>query len=170
MQPPDVEIVACAVGKKAALFVAETRLYVSGTFYKFANHKHIKQQGNLAIPNSAVLRIGLTKTYSRRMLLLPMLFGCMTLIIKAIPSLEISIPIIKDIWSIGYTFWSVPYQDFLSNLCMLAFIATLPLYWLSYRNSLEVNTTQGRYLLYKDGMDSTDILEVIQAVTQQKNK
>ena len=70
-----------------------------------------------------------------------------------------SVDIIPDVWSIDLlpALWSLPFQDFLWKLCAVLCLLTIPLYWLSYRNDLEINTTQGRYLLPRKGMDGAQI-------------
>lgn len=43
------------------------------------------------------------------------------------------------------------------SLCGVLCLLTIPLYWLSYRRNIEINTTQGRFLLPKKGMKESDI-------------
>ena len=62
----------------------------------------------------------------------------------------------------------LPHQDFLWKLCAALCLLTIPLYWLSYRNDLEVNTTQGRYLLPRKGMDAAQIASFQREFTKMK--
>lgn len=130
---------------------------VSGGYYRYDLHKRRKESGIVTVDLLNVLRVGITKTYSRLMLLFPMCFGFAALGIKAIPSIGYEKEIIKDVYSVGVTLWSVPFQDELWKLCAILFLLTIPLYWLSYRNDLEINTTQGRYLLPRKGMEAAQI-------------
>ncbi len=119
-----------------------------------------------------VLRVGLTKTYSRLMFAFPMGFGLLTLFIRAIPALEVKKTFfeIEDVWdaSVGMTLWSLPHQDFLWKLCGVLCLLTIPLYWLSYRNDLEINTTKGRYLLPRKGMEAAQIASFQREFTRLK--
>ncbi len=141
---------------------------VSGDYYRYDLHKRVKVSGPVTVDLLNVLRVGFTKTYSRLMLAIPMCFGFLALGIKAIPAAEVSMDIIPDVWSVGHTFWSLPHQDFLWKLCGVLCLLTIPLYWLSYRSDLEINTTQGRYLLPRKGMGAAQITAFQREFTQAK--
>lgn len=115
-----------------------------------------------------ILRVGLTKTYSRCVYLLPMCLGFAALIIKSIPAIAVSFEIIPDVWSIDYTVWSVPFQDIAWEICGIACLLTIPLYCLSYRKDLEINSIKGRYLIPQNGMSTADIAAFQQAILQIK--
>lgn len=155
----------------SAVLTAET-VTLSGNYYRYDIHKRRKVSGTVTVDLLNVLRVGLTKTYSRLMLALPMCFGFAALGIKAIPSVEVKKTLLEipDVWSFspGVTFWSLPHQDFLWKLCAVLCLLTIPLYWLSYRNDLEVNTTQGRYLLPRKGMDAAQIASFQREFTKMK--
>ena len=146
---------ACSVGLTAEAVT------LSGNYYRYDIHKRRKVSGTVTVDLLHVMRIGLTKTYSRLMFLFPMGFGFAALGIKAIPAVEVKKTLLEipGVWSFspGATFWSLPHQDFLWKLCAVLCLLTIPLYWLSYRNDLEVNTTQGRYLLPRKGMGAAQI-------------
>lgn len=146
---------------------------VSGDYYRYDLHKRVKVSGSVTVDLLNVMRVGITKTYSRLMFLFPMCFGFAALLIKAIPSVGgYSVDIIPDVWSIDLlpALWSLPFQDFLWKLCAVLCILTIPLYWLSYRNDLEINTTQGRYLLPRKGMDGAQIAAFQQQFTLLKEE
>ena len=153
----------------SATLTAET-ITISGEYYYYIDHKRCKTSGIVTVKMNSVLRVGLTKTYSRLMFLFPMCFCFAALGIKAIPSVEVKKTFfeIEDVWdaSLGVTLWSLPHQDFLWKLCAVLCLLTIPLYWLSYRNDLEVNTTQGRYLLPRKGMDAAQIANFQREFTQ----
>ncbi len=130
---------------------------INGDYYRYDLHKRVKASEPVTVDLLNVLRVGFTKTYSRLMLAIPMGFGFLALGIKAIPAAEVSVDIIPDVWSVGYTFWSLPFQDIAWKVCGVLCLLSVPLYWLSYRNDLEINTTQGRYLLPREGMDAAQI-------------
>lgn len=130
---------------------------ISGTYYRYDLHKRWRVSGPVSVDLLDVLRVGMTKTYSRLMFMFPMCFGFAALIIKAIPAAEISYEIIPDVYSVGYTFWSVPFQDMAWKACAALCLLTIPLYWLSYRNDLEINTMKGRFLLPRKGMAPQEI-------------
>lgn len=132
-------------------------LTISGNYYRYDDHKRRKVSGTIKVDLLNVLRVGLTKIYSRLMFLFPMCFGFAALGIKALPSVGYEKEIIEDVYSVGLTLWSVPFQETAWKLCAVLCLLTIPLYWLSYRNDLEINTTQGRYLLPKKGMTPADI-------------
>lgn len=141
---------------------------VSGSYYRYDLHKRRKVSGSVTVDLLNVLRVGITRTYSRLALLVPMVFGFLALGIKSIPSIGYEKEIIQGVWSVGFTLWSVPFQDTAWKLCGVLCLLTIPLYWSSYRNDLEINTTQGRYLLPRKGMDAARIAAFQQAFTQAK--
>lgn len=145
---------------------------VRGNYYHYDVHKRRKVSGSVTVDLLNVLRVGITKTYSRLMLAFPMGFGLLALLIKAIPAIEVKKTFfeIPDVWdaSVGVTFWSLPHQDFLWKLCGVLCLLTIPLYWLSYQNDLEINTTQGRYLLPRKGMEAAQIASFQREFTRLK--
>ena len=142
---------------------------INGSYYRYDVHKRRKVTGSVTVDLLNVMRIGVTKTYSRLMFLFPMCFGFASLLIKAIPSAGYSVIIIPDVWEIElFSLWSMPFQDALWKLCAVACVLTVPLYWLSYRNDLEVNTTQGRYLLPQKGMDKGQVAMLQREFTRLK--
>ena len=144
----------------SAVLTAEA-VTVRGNYYRYDVHKRRKVSGSVTVDLLNVLRVGITRTYSRLMLAVPMGFGMLALLIRSIPAIEIKKTFfeIPDVWdaSVGVTLWSLPHQDFLWKLCGVACLLTIPLYWLSYRNDLEINTTQGRYLLPRKGMGAAQL-------------
>lgn len=159
-------------GTSCSAVLTPEAVTLSGNYYRYDIHKRRKVSGPVTMDLLHVMRVGLTKTYSRLMLAVPMCFGFAALVIKAIPAIEIKKTLfeIPDVWdfSPGTTFWSLPHQDFLWKLCAVLCLLTIPLYWLSYRNDLEVNTTQGRYLLPRKGMDAAQIASFQREFTQAK--
>ncbi len=153
----------------SAVLTAET-VTIGGDYYRYDLHKRRKVSGPVTLDLLNVLRVGITKTYSRLMLAIPMCFGFLALGIKAIPAAEVSVDIIPDVWSVGHTFWSVPFQDVAWKVCGVLCLATIPLYWLSYRNDLEINTTQGRYLLPRNGMEAARIAAFQREFTRLKEE
>lgn len=147
---------------------------VSGSYYRYDLHKRHKVSGSVTVDLLNVMRVGFTKTYSRLMLLVPSAFGMLAMLIKAFPAIELKKTFfeIEDVWdaSAGVTLWSLPYQDELWKVCAVLCVLTIPLYWLSYRNDLEVNTTGGRYLLPAKGMDKGRITFFQQAFTRLKEE
>lgn len=145
---------------------------INGSYYRYDLHKRRKVSGQVKVELLYVLRVGLTKTYSRLMLAVPMGFGFAALGIKAIPAIEIKKTFfeIEDVWdaSLGVTLWSLPYQDILWKLCAVLCLLSIPLYWMSYRNDLEINTTQGRYLIPRKGMEVAQIASFQREFTQLK--
>ena len=141
---------------------------INGSYYRYDLHKRRRVSVPVSVDLLNVMRVGLTKTYSRLMLAVPMCFGFAALGIKALPSVGYEKEIIEDVYSVGVTLWSVPFQDAAWKLCAVLCLLTIPLYWLSYRNDLEVNTTQGRYLLPRKGMDAAQIASFQRAFTQAK--
>lgn len=143
-------------GKRCSCSLTNDVVRAEGTYYRYAGHKRRKTTEPLTVQVSNVLRIGETKTYSRAMLAIPMCFGMLALFIRAIPILGIRFPI-PSLYYRGIIFWRLPHQvemfEVLGALCLL----TIPLYLLSYRKDLEINTTQGRFLLPQKGMKREDI-------------
>ena len=148
-------------GAVCSAVLTDEAVTVSGDYYRYDLHRRRKVSGSVTVDVLNVLRVGITKTYSRLKLAIPMCLGFLALGIRAFPSIEIKKTFfeIKDIWeaSAGVTLWSLPHQDFLWKLCGVLCLLTIPLYWLSYRNDLEINTTQGRYLLPQKGMEAAQI-------------
>lgn len=152
----------------ASLTVKHISIY--GSYYRYDLHKRRRVSGPMTVDLLDVLRVGLTKTYSRLMFLFPMCFGFAALIIKAIPAVEISYEVIPDVYSVGYTFWNVPFQDTAWKICAALCLLTIPLYWLSYRNDLEINTTKGRFLLPRKGMAPQEIVAFQREFTHLKEE
>ena len=143
---------------------------INGDYYRYDLHKRVKVSGPVAVDLLNVMRVGITKTYSRLMFAFPMGFGFAALLIKAIPSIGYEKDIIDDVWSVGITLWQLPLQETAWKLCAVLCLLTIPLYWLSYRNDLEINTTQGRYLLPRKGMDGAQIAAFQQQFTLLKEE
>lgn len=141
---------------------------VSGDYYRYDLHKRRKVSGPVTVDLLNVLRVGITKTYSRLMFAFPMGFGMLALFIKAIPSIGYEKEIVEDVYSVGVTLWSVPFQEEAWKLCAILCLLTIPLYWLSYRNDLEINTTEGRYLLPRKGMETAQIDRFQREFTKRK--
>mgnify|MGYP001024787782 FL=1 len=159
-------------GAVCSAVLAPEAVTVKGNYYRYDLHKRRKVSGPVTVDLLNVLRVGLTKTYSRLMFAFPMGFGLLTLFIRAIPALEVKKTFfeIEDVWdaSVGMTLWSLPHQDFLWKLCGVLCLLTIPLYWLSYRNDLEINTTKGRYLLPRKGMEAAQIASFQREFTRLK--
>lgn len=155
-------------GELASCVLTPEAVTISGNYYRYDIHKRVKVSGTVTVDLLNVMRIGITKTYSRLMFLFPMCFGFAALLIKAIPSVEVSVDIIEDVWSVGHTFWQLSFQETAWKLCAVLCLLTIPLYWLSYRKDLEINTIQGRYLLPRKGMDGAQIAIFQQLFTRQK--
>ena len=155
-------------GAVCSATLTDEDITVSGDYYRYDLHKRRKVSGPVTVDLRNVLRVGLTKTYSRLMFAFPMGFGMLALFIKAIPSIGYEKEIIEDVYSVGVTLWSVPFQDELWKLCAILCLLTIPLYWLSYRNDLEINTTEGRYLLPRKGMETAQIAEFQREFSQRK--
>lgn len=157
----------------SAALTGET-ITMNGNYYHYDVHKRRKASGRVTVDLLNVMRVGFTKTYSRLMLLVPSAFGMLALLIKAFPAIELKKTFfeIEDVWdaSVGVTLWSLPYQDELWKACAVLCVLTIPLYWLGYRNDLEVNTTGGRYLLPAKGMDKGRIAFFQQAFTRLKGE
>lgn len=145
---------------------------ISGNYYRYDLHRRRRVFGPVTVTLQDVLRIGLTKTYSRLMLAFPMCFGFAALGIRAIPSIEMKKTFfeVEEVWdaSVGVTLWSLPHQDFLWRLCAALCLFTIPLYRLSYHNDLEINTLKGRYLLPQKGMGGAQIAGFQQEFTRLK--
>lgn len=156
-------------GAECSATLAGDTLTMDGNYYRYDNNRRVKTSGSVTVKLADVLRVGVTKTYSRRIFAVPMILGALALLVRAIPSVGKSIDVIPDIWSIElFTLWSLPHQDFIWKLLAVACVLTIPLYWLSYRNDLEVNTARGRYLLPRKGMDKAAAEAFQRAVYQQK--
>ena len=155
-------------GAVCSATLTDEDITVSGDYYRYDLHKRRKVSGRVTVDLLNVLRVGLTKTYSRLMFAVPMGFGMLALLIKSIPSIGYEKEIIEDVYSVGVTLWSVPFQEEAWKLCAILCLLTIPLYWLSYRNDLEINTTQGRYLLPRKGMDAAQIAEFQREFTKRK--
>lgn len=155
-------------GAVCSATLTDEAVTVSGNYYRYDLHKRRKASASVTVDLLNVLRVGLTKTYSRLMFAFPMGFGMLALFIKAIPSIGYEKEIIEDVYSVGVTLWSVPFQDELWKLCAILCLLTIPLYWLSYRNDLEINTTEGRYLLPRKGMETAQIAEFQREFSQRK--
>lgn len=141
---------------------------INGSYYRYDLHKRRRVSGPVTVDLLDVLRVGLTKTYSRLMFLFPMCFGFAALGIRALPSVGYEKEIIEDVYSVGFTLWSVPFQETAWKLCAVLCLLTIPLYWLSYHNDLEINTTKGRFLLPRKGMKAQDIANFQQAFSALK--
>ncbi|MEG2455146.1 MAG: hypothetical protein RSC08_02735 [Oscillospiraceae bacterium] len=157
------------VGDGCTCVLTSEDVTISGNYDRYDLHKRVKASGSVTVKLTDVLRVGLTKTYSRLMLAFPMVLGLLALGIKAIPSISYEKDVIADVWSVGFTLWSVPFQDLAWKVCAVACLLTIPLYWLSYRNDLEVNTLRGRYLLPRKGMAAADVEMLQRAVSAAKN-
>lgn len=167
---PDMKL----TGAVCSAVLSDQAVTISGKYYRYDLHKRRKMSGVVSVDILNVLRIGFTKTYSRFKLAIPMCFGFLALGIRAFPALEIKHTFfeIEDVWdaSVGVTLWSLPHQDFLWKLCGVLCLLTIPLYWLSYRNDLEINTTQGRYLLPQKGMGAAQIANFQREFTRLKEE
>lgn len=155
-------------GKHCSCSLANGVVRAEGSYYRYVGHKRVKATAPLTVPVSQVLRVGETKTYSRALLAVPMTFGLLALAIKAFPVLGIYLPVIPGVYYAGKLFWRLPYQVEAWSLCGVLCLLTIPLYWLSYRRNIEINTTQGRFLLPRKGMKESDITVFQQAFTAAK--
>lgn len=144
-------------GKHCSCALENGVVQVEGSYYQYIGHKRTKTSAPLSVPASQVLRVGETTTYSRAMLAIPMTFGLLALAIRAIPMLGFTVPVIPDVYYVGKVFWRIPCQVKMWSLCAVLCLLTIPLYALSYRRDIEINTTQGRFLLPKKGMNERDI-------------
>lgn len=161
-------------GTACSAVLTPEAITISGDYYRYNLHKRVKLSGSVTVDLLNVLRVGFTKTYSRLMLAISMAFGFLALGIKAFPAIEIKKTLfeIPDIYSadVGVTFWSLPHQDFLWKVCGVLCLLSIPLYWLSYRNDLEINTIQGRYLLPRKGMEAAQIAAFQREFTRLKGE
>jgi len=160
-------------GQDCSCSLTAEAVTLSGEYYRFVSHKRVKTSGPVTVDLLNVLRVGFTRTYSRLKLAIPMALGCLAVLIKALPSIGgYSVEVIPEIWSIDLipALWSLPFQDFLWKACALGCVFTVPLYWLSYRNDLEINTMQGRYLLPRKGMEAAQIAAFQREFTRLKEE
>lgn len=155
-------------GKYCSCSLAADVVRVEGVYYRYIGHKRRKITEPLTVPVSRVLRVGETTTYSRAMLAIPMTVGLLALLIRGIPVLGVLFPVIPDVYYIGPVLWRLPHQ--IETWCLLGILCllTIPLYLLSYRRDMEINTTQGRFLLPRKGMKKSDISTFQQAFTASK--
>lgn len=157
-------------GASASCVLTSEAVTISGDYYRYDLHKRVRTSGPVTVDLLNVMRVDFTKTYSRLMFAFPMGFGFLALLIKAIPSIGYEKDIIEDVWSVGVTLWQLPFQEEAWKLCAALCLLTIPLYWLSYRKDLEINTTQGRYLLPRKGMDGAQITAFQQQFTRLKEE
>ncbi len=155
-------------GQTCACTLTAEAITLSGSFYRYDVHKRVKVSGSVTVDLLNVLRVGATKTYSRLMLAIPMCLGFLALFIRGLPVLGILFPVIPDVYYVGPIFWRIPFQVEAWKLCAVLCLLTIPLYWLSYRSDLEINTTQGRYLLPRKGMGTAQIAAFQREFTQAK--
>ena len=155
-------------GAGCSATLSKENAIISGNYYRYDLHKRVKASVPVTVDLLDVLRVGITKTYSRTMFLFPMCFGFAALGIRALPSVGYEKEIIEDVYSVGFTLWSIPFQDIAWKLCAVLCLLTIPLYWLSYRSDLEINTTRGRYLLPRKGMDAAQIANFQREFTRLK--
>lgn len=128
--------------------VSDIRLYIQGTYHIYYNHKLKKQNVPLAIPLSDVLRVGITKTYSRTAFLFSMFLGMITLFVNQ----AMDDSVLGDIYEFGQKIWNLPDPDNIVRVLAVLFVLSLLGYLFSYRNWIEVNTTRGRFCLSKRGI------------------
>lgn len=143
---------------------------IRGSYYRYELHRRRRVSEPVTVELEHILRIGFTQTYSRRMFAVPMCLGFAALLIRAIPSVGYEKEIIRDVWSVGFTLWSLPFQEEAWLLCGALCLLTIPLYWLSRRTDLEINTTRGRYLLPCRGMDRAGIAAFQREFTRRKGE
>ncbi len=155
-------------GKRCVCTLANGLITVEGSYYRYEGHRRKRAAQPLAVPISQVLRLDETKTYSRRMLAIPMCFGFLALFIKSIPVLGLLFPVIPDVYYTGLILWRLPFQLEAWSLCAILCLLTVPLYLLSYRRDLELNTMLGRFLLPERGMDKAHISAFQQAFSAQR--
>jgi len=155
------------IGKTCACTLENGAVTMEGAYRRYERHKRIKASEPITVDLKDVLRVGVTKTYSRSKFLIPTFFGFAAIAVKSIPSLDATFELVPDFW-VTCTLWSIPFQDvawqILGALCLL----TIPVYWLSCRKDLEVNTMRGRFLLSQKGMDAQAIIAFQNAVSQAK--
>lgn len=157
-------------GVSASAVLTPEAVTINGNYYRYDLHKRVRVSGPVTVDLLNVLRVGITKTYSRLLFAFPMGFGFAALLIKAIPSIGYEKEIIEDVWSVGVTLWQLSFQEVAWKLCAILCLLTIPLYWLSYRNDLEINTTQGRYLLPRKGMEAAQIASFQREFTRLKEE
>lgn len=133
--------------------LTDKHVYLGGNYYLRKNHKLTRYNGGVFIKNADVMRLGVSKSYSRLMLAIPMVLGLLALYIKAVPALEISSPWLADFLP-KITFWAWEQQDTAFIIVGLLCVATVPLYLASYKKLLEVTTPYGSY-----GILATNISE-----------
>lgn len=155
-------------GTVCSCALSDGQMLIQGRYYRYENHKRIPASGRLSVSISDVLRVGFTKTYSKRMFLFPVVFGCLALIIKSIPSISVDMDVLDTFSITLITIWALPFQDVLWEACGVLCLLTIPLYWLSRRNDLEINTIEGRFLLPCTGMTDEQIADFQQQFTKQK--
>lgn len=133
-------------GETCSCALTGETLTIDGAYFRYDKHRRLKACGQKTFDLAAVMRVGLTRTYSRAMFYIPIAFGVAALLTKRVRQLE-------HIWMV------------LAALCLV----TLPLYWFSRREDLEVNTTQGRYLLPRKGLTAAQIVAFQAAFTRLKS-
>lgn len=155
-------------GTLCSCALSEGHIIIKGNYYLYKNHKRIPAAETIYIKLPDVMRVDFTKTYSRLKLTIAMVFGLLTLGIKAIPSIGIYLDI-TDSWSLPLIIiWSLPYQKVIWAACGIICLAAILLYRLSYRTDLEINTTKGRFLLPCKDMLLDDITSFQQEFFRQK--
>lgn len=152
-------------GKRCACTLTGDVVRVEGSYYRYEGHRRKRTAQPMAVPVAQVLRLDETKTYSRGLLAVPMGFGFLALLIKSIPVLGVLFPIIPQVYYTGWVFWRLPFQLEAWSLCAVLCLLSVPLYLLSYRRDLELNTMQGRFLLPTRGMEKADIALLQQGFT-----
>ncbi len=158
-------------GTVCSATLTDEAITIKGEYCRYIGHERIKTSLPVTVDLLNVLRVGITKTYSRRMFAIPVVLGFLALLIRTIPSVGKSIEIIPDIWSIDiFTLWSFPHQEEIWHFLAVACVLTIPLYWLSYRKDLEINTMQGRYLLPRKGMETAQIAAFQREFTRLKGE
>lgn len=133
-------------GNNCSCALADDAVILEGSYYRYELHKRKKMSGIVTIDVRGVLRVGITRTYSRFLLLIPMCLGFITLTLKQVSSSD------SNIWL----------------YCAVLCLVTILPYRLSYRNDLEINAMQGRYLLPYQGMSPQDVLSFQRAVEEAK--
>lgn len=162
---------AALTGAVCSAVLSAEAVTINGEYYRYIGHKRVKASGTVTAKLTDILRVGVTKTYSRRMFAIPVVLGCLALLVRAIPSVGKSVEIIPDVWSVNlFTLWSFPHQDEVWHCLAVACVLTIPLYWLSYRSDLEINTMQGRYLLPRKGMEAKQIAAFQREFTRLKEE
>ena len=158
-------------GAVCSAALSTAAITINGEYYRYIDHRRVRTSIPVTVDLSDILRVGVTKTYSRRMFAVPVTLGFLALLVRAIPSVGKSIEIIPNIWSINlFTLWSFPHQETIWHFLAVACVLTIPLYWLSYRKDLEVNTIRGRYLLPQKGMAPAQIINFQREFTRLKEE